>query len=116
VVDEIFFQIPSILQHHEAFLEELQKRLDTWDLRQKIGDLFLDVSVFISLLHTEGKRYEIDCFDTGAMGVVFAAERGRVLHGVHQQLAAGQVGHLERVPLQAGVRALPRGHLARAQG
>jgi Rho guanine nucleotide exchange factor 17 len=44
VVDEIFFQIPSILQHHEAFLEELQKRLDTWDLRQKIGDLFLDVS------------------------------------------------------------------------
>ncbi|XP_029040417.2 rho guanine nucleotide exchange factor osg-1 isoform X7 [Osmia bicornis bicornis] len=42
-VDEIFYQIPSILNHHEVFLEELRKRLDTWELKQTIGDVFLDV-------------------------------------------------------------------------
>ncbi|XP_043786511.1 rho guanine nucleotide exchange factor 17 isoform X4 [Apis laboriosa] len=42
-VDEIFYQIPAILNHHEVFLEELRKRLDTWELKQTIGDVFLDV-------------------------------------------------------------------------
>ncbi|XP_078048564.1 rho guanine nucleotide exchange factor 17 isoform X1 [Augochlora pura] len=41
-VDEIFYQVPSILNHHEVFLEELRKRLDTWELKQTIGDVFLD--------------------------------------------------------------------------
>ncbi|XP_068975295.1 rho guanine nucleotide exchange factor 17 isoform X8 [Bombus flavifrons] len=44
-VDEIFYQIPSILNHHEVFLEELRKRLDTWELKQTIGDVFLDVAM-----------------------------------------------------------------------
>ncbi|XP_063982833.1 rho guanine nucleotide exchange factor 17 isoform X3 [Diachasmimorpha longicaudata] len=43
VVDEIFYQVPAILSHHEVFLEELRKRLETWELRQTIGDVFLDV-------------------------------------------------------------------------
>ncbi|XP_024084629.1 rho guanine nucleotide exchange factor 17 isoform X2 [Cimex lectularius] len=42
IVDEIFYQIPEILAHHEAFLEELRKRLENWDLSQKVGDVFLD--------------------------------------------------------------------------
>ncbi|XP_014488562.1 PREDICTED: rho guanine nucleotide exchange factor 17 isoform X2 [Dinoponera quadriceps] len=42
-VDEIFYQIPAILGHHEVFLEELRRRLDTWEPRQTIGDVFLDV-------------------------------------------------------------------------
>ncbi|XP_018314113.1 rho guanine nucleotide exchange factor 17 isoform X3 [Mycetomoellerius zeteki] len=42
-VDEIFYQIPALLSHHEIFLEELRRRLDTWELRQTIGDVFLDV-------------------------------------------------------------------------
>ncbi|XP_076658309.1 rho guanine nucleotide exchange factor 17 [Halictus rubicundus] len=42
-VDEIFYQVPSILNHHEVFLEELRKKLDTWELKQTIGDVFLDV-------------------------------------------------------------------------
>ncbi|KAK9305283.1 hypothetical protein QLX08_003640 [Tetragonisca angustula] len=42
-VDEIFYQIPSILNHHKVFLEELRKKLDTWELKQTIGDVFLDV-------------------------------------------------------------------------
>ncbi|KAK2584580.1 hypothetical protein KPH14_006945 [Odynerus spinipes] len=42
-VDEIFYQIPAILSHHEVFLEELRKRLETWEVRQTIGDVFLDV-------------------------------------------------------------------------
>jgi len=36
-------QIPALLGHHEVFLEELRRRLDTWELRQTIGDVFLDV-------------------------------------------------------------------------
>ncbi|RLU24428.1 hypothetical protein DMN91_002517 [Ooceraea biroi] len=44
-VDEIFYQIPALLSHHEVFLEELRRRLDTWELRQTIGDVFLDVTM-----------------------------------------------------------------------
>jgi hypothetical protein len=36
-------QIPAILAHHEVFLEELRKRLEHWDIKQKVGDVFLDV-------------------------------------------------------------------------
>jgi hypothetical protein len=45
-------QIPAILAHHEVFLEELRKRLDHWDIKQKVGDVFLDVvsKIFFSLL------------------------------------------------------------------
>jgi hypothetical protein len=45
-------QIPAILAHHEVFLEELRKRLDQWDIKQKVGDVFLDVvsKIVISLL------------------------------------------------------------------
>ncbi|KAF5303219.1 hypothetical protein FQR65_LT08299 [Abscondita terminalis] len=42
LVDEIFFQIPSLLSHHQVFLDELKKRLDHWDVKQKVGDVFLD--------------------------------------------------------------------------
>jgi hypothetical protein len=36
-------QVPAILAHHEVFLEELRKRLEHWDIKQKVGDVFLDV-------------------------------------------------------------------------
>ncbi|XP_055604092.1 uncharacterized protein LOC129752331 [Uranotaenia lowii] len=42
-VDEIFFMVPTILNIHERFLEELRRRLDSWDPLQKIGDAFIDV-------------------------------------------------------------------------
>lgn len=41
-VDEIFFMVPSILNVHQTFLEELSKRLETWDSLQKVGDAFVD--------------------------------------------------------------------------
>nr|XP_050850263.1 uncharacterized protein LOC127063944 isoform X4 [Vespula vulgaris] len=43
MVDEIFYQIPEILNHHEIFLDELQNRLGSWEARQTVGDVFLDV-------------------------------------------------------------------------
>ncbi|XP_063622647.1 rho guanine nucleotide exchange factor 17 isoform X2 [Cydia splendana] len=43
LVDEIFYQVPSILNVHQVFLEQLRRRLETWDLQQKIGDVFLEV-------------------------------------------------------------------------
>ncbi|KAG5680642.1 hypothetical protein PVAND_010136 [Polypedilum vanderplanki] len=42
-VDEIFFMVPSILNIHEKYLEELKKRLDAWDAMQCIGDVYYDV-------------------------------------------------------------------------
>lgn len=42
-IEEIFYHIPFLLKHHQVFLEELKKRLEQWDLKQKIGDLFLDM-------------------------------------------------------------------------
>ncbi|GJQ67116.1 hypothetical protein Trydic_g21983 [Trypoxylus dichotomus] len=43
LVDEIFFQVPALLSHHQVFLDELRKRLEHWDLKQKLGDVFLDM-------------------------------------------------------------------------
>ncbi|KAJ8678665.1 hypothetical protein QAD02_014452, partial [Eretmocerus hayati] len=52
IVDEIFYQVPGILRHHEVFLEELSKRLETWELQQTIGDVFLDVFTKPAVLET----------------------------------------------------------------
>lgn len=43
LVDEIFFMIPSILNIHERFLDELKRRFETWDPMQKVGDAFIEV-------------------------------------------------------------------------
>lgn len=43
LVDEIFFTIPEILDHHERFLNALQERLaDDWDSSQVIGNVFIE--------------------------------------------------------------------------
>ncbi|XP_069677397.1 rho guanine nucleotide exchange factor 17 isoform X2 [Periplaneta americana] len=52
VVDEIFYQVPAILAHHEVFLEELRKRLEHWDIKQKVGDVFLDVFTKQAVIET----------------------------------------------------------------
>ena len=47
VVDEVFYQIPEILGHHELFLERLKDRLNNWDSKQNVGDVFVNsLSVF----------------------------------------------------------------------
>ncbi|KAL7038622.1 hypothetical protein ACKWTF_009632 [Chironomus riparius] len=43
IVEEIFFMVPSILNIHENYLEELKKRLDAWDPMQCIGDVYFNV-------------------------------------------------------------------------
>ncbi|XP_021921500.1 rho guanine nucleotide exchange factor 17 isoform X2 [Zootermopsis nevadensis] len=52
VVDAMFYQIPAILAHHEVFLEELRKRLQHWDIKQKVGDVFLDVFTKKAVIET----------------------------------------------------------------
>ena len=50
-----YLQIPNILFLHEGFLEELKRRLESWDSKKTIGDWFLDsVSLpsFVCLLST----------------------------------------------------------------
>lgn len=43
LVDEIFYTIPEILQHHETFLSALQDRLSSdWDTSQVIGNVFIE--------------------------------------------------------------------------
>ncbi|KRY54279.1 Uncharacterized protein T03_14482 [Trichinella britovi] len=41
-LNEIFFQVPEMLGHHELFLAALKSRLDFWDCKQKIGDVVLN--------------------------------------------------------------------------
>ncbi|CAA9999431.1 unnamed protein product [Nesidiocoris tenuis] len=49
---QILVMIPEILAHHELFLEELRKRLENWDINQKIGDVILDTFTKPSVIET----------------------------------------------------------------
>ncbi|XP_003780965.1 rho guanine nucleotide exchange factor 17 [Otolemur garnettii] len=41
LVDEIFDQIPELLEHHEQFLEQVRHCVQTWHAQQKVGALLL---------------------------------------------------------------------------
>lgn len=41
LVDEIFDQIPELLEHHEQFLEQVRHCVQTWHAQQKVGDLLI---------------------------------------------------------------------------
>ncbi|KAM8854401.1 rho guanine nucleotide exchange factor 17 [Synchiropus picturatus] len=41
LVDEMFYQIPEILEHHEHFLDEISRCVNQWHDRQTIGHLFI---------------------------------------------------------------------------
>lgn len=41
LVDEMFHQIPEILEHHELFLEQVVSCVNDWHERQTIGDLLV---------------------------------------------------------------------------
>ncbi|XP_029457988.1 rho guanine nucleotide exchange factor 17 isoform X2 [Rhinatrema bivittatum] len=41
LVDEIFEQIPELLEHHEQFLEEVHQCVQTWHEAQKVGGLLV---------------------------------------------------------------------------
>lgn len=43
LVDEIFYTIPEILEHHEKFLNALQDRISTdWGTNQVVGNVFIE--------------------------------------------------------------------------
>ena len=51
LVEEIFFQIPEILQKHEELYANIQNFIDNWDSgNMKIGDLFLNFVSFLYIL------------------------------------------------------------------
>ncbi|XP_054270541.1 rho guanine nucleotide exchange factor 17 isoform X2 [Macrosteles quadrilineatus] len=53
LVDEIFYQVPAILAHHEEFLEALRVRLMLhWDVKQRVGDIFLETFTKQSVIDT----------------------------------------------------------------
>ncbi|XP_061682759.1 rho guanine nucleotide exchange factor 17-like [Syngnathoides biaculeatus] len=41
LVDEMFYQIPEILEHHERFLEQVDGCVNRWHDRQTVGDLLI---------------------------------------------------------------------------
>ncbi|XP_037004537.2 rho guanine nucleotide exchange factor 17 [Artibeus jamaicensis] len=41
LVDEIFDQIPELLEHHEQFLEQVRHCVQTWHAEQKVGHLLI---------------------------------------------------------------------------
>ncbi|CAG0899490.1 unnamed protein product [Darwinula stevensoni] len=42
LVEEIFYQIPAILAHHESFLAKMKARVENWDVAQKVGDIMVE--------------------------------------------------------------------------
>ncbi|KAG2456964.1 ARHGH factor, partial [Polypterus senegalus] len=42
LVDEMFYQIPEILEHHEQFLEQILTCVQEWHDKQKVGDLLIE--------------------------------------------------------------------------
>ncbi|CAM9604887.1 unnamed protein product [Lampetra planeri] len=42
LVDDMFFQIPEILEHHERFLEQLTGCVQCWHERQTVGDIIIE--------------------------------------------------------------------------
>lgn len=48
LVDEMFYQIPEILEHHEHFLEQVTGCISQWHDRQTVGQLLIQ-SVSTSL-------------------------------------------------------------------
>lgn len=41
LVDEMFYQIPEILEHHEHFLEQISNCVGQWHDRQTVGHLLI---------------------------------------------------------------------------
>ncbi|XP_062983825.1 rho guanine nucleotide exchange factor 17 [Elgaria multicarinata webbii] len=41
LVDEIFDQIPELLEHHEEFLEQISECTQNWHEKQKVGDILV---------------------------------------------------------------------------
>lgn len=78
-VDEIFFMVPSILNIHEKFLEELGKRLEEWDPMQRIGDAYYEVVSCFS-------RLTGDPFLNHPFFAVFKSESIRNVHSICEQL------------------------------
>lgn len=53
-VEEIFLMVPTILNVHKHFLDELNRRLDSWNSLQMVGDAFIEtVSPLVLLLYTD---------------------------------------------------------------
>lgn len=60
LVDEIFDQIPELLEHHEQFLEQIHDCVQNWHEKQKVGDL---------LVQSVGPRYRGGFFPWGNPGM-----------------------------------------------
>lgn len=99
-VDEIFFMVPAILNIHERFLEELRRRLDSWDPMQKIGDAFVDV---VSLYY-----HRICCFKRICVNLqCFSSSRGRSFWiRTHRSLTTGTGPRMLYAQLDKSVRHL----------
>nr|XP_008115970.1 PREDICTED: rho guanine nucleotide exchange factor 17 [Anolis carolinensis] len=41
LVDEIFDQIPELLEHHEEFLDQISECMQNWHEKQKVGDILV---------------------------------------------------------------------------
>lgn len=53
LVDEMFYQIPEILEHHEHFLEQVANCVSQWHDRQTVGNILMQsVSCRVPHLHS----------------------------------------------------------------
>lgn len=64
LVDEIFDQIPELLEHHEQFLEQVRHCVQTWHAQQKVGALLVQS---VSVPASEAAAVDLDWnWDRGA--------------------------------------------------
>lgn len=43
LINDIFYKIPEIHVHHELLLSSLKIKYESWDTRQTVGDILLNI-------------------------------------------------------------------------
>lgn len=76
-VEEIFLMVPTILNVHKHFLDELKRRLDSWDHLQMVGDAFIE-TVRYRIAQQSSMRINIFMFYT----LVFKVHSVRCVHDI----------------------------------
>lgn len=72
LVDEMFYQIPEILEHHEQFLEQVASCVHQWHDRQTVGHLLIQ-----SVSRCDDKLNSYGCSSVSSM--LCRLKRSRVL-------------------------------------
>jgi len=107
LVEEIFFQIPEILQKHEELCADIQSYIDNWDTgNMKIGELFLNffhqedlIEAYISFVRNFSNATEcISKASQAKSAFKTFLENRRAINKDKQSLSARLIQPVQRIP------------------